>query len=98
MCYWKRFIKKLKNRASSNLLPKEKTFELRKQILLPKDLDFFGINYPHLEINYHQSSPPRTPERMVEPKKMAFKNNLFVPYQKALKFGLSVITTTLPEP
>ena len=33
-----------------------------------------------------------------DPKKIAFKNSLFVPYQVPLKFGLSAKSTTLPEP
>ena len=35
---------------------------------------------------------------MIEPKNIAFINNLLVPYQKALKFGLSTKEMALPRP
>ena len=35
---------------------------------------------------------------ILSPKNIAFINNLLVPYQKALKFVLSVKTSTLPRP
>ena len=35
---------------------------------------------------------------ILSPKNIAFKNNLFVPYQEPLKFGFSANNIALPEP
>jgi hypothetical protein len=47
----------------------------------------------------NQSSPPPLGlDKIFEPKKIAFKNSLFVPYQNALKLGLSTKAITFPPP
>ena len=56
------------------------------------------IYNPELEIKTHDFLYLFFNYYILSPKNTAFINNLLVPYQKALKFVLSVKTNTLPRP